>query len=644
MADSSVSITAGTGTSIDTRTESTNGNHRQVVILGDPSTNDGVAPVDATAGLKVNLGADNDVIVTNSATSALGTNSSNEASNSSYLNWSTNTWTGTYEQNNYQYVIVSLQTDDAGGTLYFDFSPDGTNTNTFPVAGFEVASTTHEIHTAVKSSRYFRARYVGSGTRTYFRLYTYYTNSNLQLNSPLNQSMTSDSDGLIVKSAYVVQAYPTLSSVAEGDFDTPSITNHREIRTRDQRHVHFQECDDYTEFTALGNDTANLANSANHIAGTNAITFDKVNGAANTVFAGVYTTTLDASSTNIEGIFEEGAFVSACVYIPDITNVNYVFIRYGTDGSNYNEWQFSVADLTAAKWLQLRKSVSTPDTYAGNGWNTSAVSFVSFGVAFNSETDTLAGIIFDSVGFVAGRVTDSTTNTSVSSSVNTPNINIQRIAGTVATQYVGSAFADGTSNSQSFQRTAANMKYYNGTTWDRARGDTTNGLLVNLGSNNDVTVTGSLTSAGNVTNAGTFAVQVSSALPSGTNAIGKLAANSGVDIGDVDITSISTGTNAIGRVGHDITGIGHGVTTVTTAGTDVVLAGSTACKRAIIQSQTDNTGLIAVGASGVDATVATGTGIILYPGDSIEIDIDNLADIYIDSTVNGEGVRYTYFT
>lgn len=47
-----------------------------------------------------------------------------------------------------------------------------------------------------------------------------------------------------------------------------------------------------------------------------------------------------------------------------------------------------------------------------------------------------------------------------------------------------------------------------------------------------------------VTNAGTFAVQVSSALPAGANAIGKLAANSGVDIGDTDVTSVIAGTGA----------------------------------------------------------------------------------------------------
>ena len=43
-------------------------------------------------------------------------------------------------------------------------------------------------------------------------------------------------------------------------------------------------------------------------------------------------------------------------------------------------------------------------------------------------------------------------------------------------------------------------------------------------------------------------VDVVAALPAGTNAIGKLAANSGVDIGDVDILSIAAGDNNIGNV------------------------------------------------------------------------------------------------
>lgn len=58
-------------------------------------------------------------------------------------------------------------------------------------------------------------------------------------------------------------------------------------------------------------------------------------------------------------------------------------------------------------------------------------------------------------------------------------------------------------------------------------------------------------------------VDVVASLPAGTNAIGKLAANSGVDIGDVDILSIAAGDNNIGNV--DI--VSGTITTVTTVST-----------------------------------------------------------------------------
>ena len=44
-------------------------------------------------------------------------------------------------------------------------------------------------------------------------------------------------------------------------------------------------------------------------------------------------------------------------------------------------------------------------------------------------------------------------------------------------------------------------------------------------------------------------VDIASSLPAGSNAIGKLAANSGVDIGDVDVTSLPASTNTIEVVG-----------------------------------------------------------------------------------------------
>lgn len=45
MPDSAVAITAGSGTSIDTRTEDTNSQHRQVIVVGGPSVNAAVAEV-----------------------------------------------------------------------------------------------------------------------------------------------------------------------------------------------------------------------------------------------------------------------------------------------------------------------------------------------------------------------------------------------------------------------------------------------------------------------------------------------------------------------------------------------------------------------------------------------------------------------
>jgi hypothetical protein len=44
------------------------------------------------------------------------------------------------------------------------------------------------------------------------------------------------------------------------------------------------------------------------------------------------------------------------------------------------------------------------------------------------------------------------------------------------------------------------------------------------------------------------------------------------------------------------------------------------------------------------ATIATRTGVPLAAGDSIVLQIDNLADIGLDATVSGDGVTFTAFS
>lgn len=110
------------------------------------------------------------------------------------------------------------------------------------------------------------------------------------------------------------------------------------------------------------------------------------------------------------------------------------------------------------------------------------------------------------------------------------------------------------------------------------------------------------------------------------------------------VVKIASGTNAIGRVGHDKTGIGDGRETVDSAGTAQAIASSTAAKVVIITAETDNTGVIVVGGSTVVASLSTRRGTPLLAGDSVTLEIDNLADVYIDSTVTGDGVTFTYLT
>ena len=90
--------------------------------------------------------------------------------------------------------------------------------------------------------------------------------------------------------------------------------------------------------------------------------------------------------------------------------------------------------------------------------------------------------------------------------------------------------------------------------------------------------------------------------------------------------------------------IKHGNKFVTTAGTAVPLAAvDTPCKLITINAKAANTGKIAVGGQGVIATIGvTQTGVILNAGDVYELEVADLNEVYIDATVSGEGVTFTY--
>lgn len=111
------------------------------------------------------------------------------------------TFTGTGEQNSHPHVAVSGKTT-ATGTLFFDFSNDGTNwDSTFPVSGYKIKANTNFFHPAVKLGRYFRIRLVNdSVAQSSLRLTTYYGSGFVPANAPLNQAASLDQDAIFTRS------------------------------------------------------------------------------------------------------------------------------------------------------------------------------------------------------------------------------------------------------------------------------------------------------------------------------------------------------------------------------------------------------------------------------------------------------------
>lgn len=161
-------------------------------------------------------------------------------------------------------------------------------------------------------------------------------------------------------------------------------------------------------------------------------------------------------------------------------------------------------------------------------------------------------------------------------------------------------------------------------------------------------------------------------LPAGTNAIGKLAANSGVDIGDVDILSIAAGDNNIGNV--DIASIAAGdnnignvdLASAIPAGTnnigdvDVVsqvasgfehgsnrdvdttaeqLPSQAAVFGVLVKASIHNTDEVYVGKSDVTADTTDATdGFELGPGESVLVKVNNANLIYVIGGANNQKV------
>lgn len=78
-----------------------------------------------------------------------------------------------------------------------------------------------------------------------------------------------------------------------------------------------------------------------------------------------------------------------------------------------------------------------------------------------------------------------------------------------------------------------------------------------------------------------------------------------------------------------------------TAGTRVALAASATPARLIkIKAFADNTDKVVIGGSGVVAALGTRKGIELAPSENVDIRIDDVSKLFLDTVVTGEGIGY----
>lgn len=215
--------------------------------------------------------------------------------------------------------------------------------------------------------------------------------------------------------------------------------------------------------------------------------------------------------------------------------------------------------------LTVDGSVSISGTAAVDQANTADI---DYDTGAGSVSQSVVGLALPgSGGPVAGGTSTNPVRTDPTGSTTQPVSGTVAVSGTVSVDSelpAAAAVADNTAN-PTVPGVASFPHVFDGSTWDRAPGTSADGLLVNLGANNDVTVTGSVTA-----NAGTNLNTSSLALEAGGNLAAVAASLSVLD--DWDETDRAKVNPIVGQAGVAAGSGVAGATTqrVTVATDDVV--------------------------------------------------------------------------
>lgn len=146
------------------------------------------------------------------------------------------TFTGVVDSSNFADVMVHVETDQ-NGTLFFDFTQDGVNFDSFPFTGFTHMANIPSFHVAVKGGQQFRIRFENTSgiAQTFLRAYTYF-GSFKKPNAPIGTAVSNTSDATVVHAVLTGQDslgdFPNIGATTGGNLKvTPhdSSTGSRQI-------------------------------------------------------------------------------------------------------------------------------------------------------------------------------------------------------------------------------------------------------------------------------------------------------------------------------------------------------------------------------------------------------------------------------
>ena len=174
-------------------------------------------------------------------------------------------------------------------------------------------------------------------------------------------------------------------------------TQQEVLETQIERYIELQRCDVHTDFTAvLAADT--IATTANHVPHEDKTASTSFNKIAGNVIGGIQDTitAVDASA------FEGQTLMCWQVWLSSYADIDYLWLRVGTDASNYTEWRVTdVADFQASRFERIQAEQHQLFANTGNGADFSAITYVAAGVATSLAADTLSGIVIDYINMLS---------------------------------------------------------------------------------------------------------------------------------------------------------------------------------------------------------------------------------------------------